>query len=229
MCRRHECAAVIPCLDEAPRISEVVRQVRRHVNLVIVVDDGSRDDTANLAANAGASVIRRPFNGGKGSAARLGWDLARKLGFQWVLCMDGDGQHAADDIPALFECARLSNAMLVVGNRMAKPDGMPALRFWVNLWMSAGLSRLGRQVFPDSQCGFRLVHLPSLMQASLRSRHFEVESEMLLAFARLGLPISFVPIQTLYRGSPSKINPVVDTWRWIRWRLAQMAFFGLEA
>src|SRR5437867_9429801 len=121
---------------------------------MIVVDDGSADETARLAAKAGAHVLRHAQSQGKGAALNTGWSEARARGFSWALCMDGDGQHAPADIAVFLNCAESTGARLVIGNRMANPDGMPWLRRRVNRWMSRRLERLAGCALPDSQCGF---------------------------------------------------------------------------
>jgi glycosyltransferase involved in cell wall biosynthesis len=218
-----DCAAVIPCFNEAARIGLVVATVRRHVGRVIVVDDGSADATADIARTAGAEVVQLPRNSGKGAALRHGWEHARKAGFQWVLMLDGDGQHAAEDIPNFFECARRTGAALIVGNRMGNAQTMPFVRRCANRWMSRWISRLTHAELPDSQCGFRLARADLLVGLALHANRFEIESAMLVAFLGAGQPVKFVPIRTIYDGRASKVNPVTDSWRWLRWRLAQPA------
>src|SRR5438093_134347 len=96
------CAVVIPCLNEAETIARVVSAVRQVLPAVIVVDDGSSDATADRATVAGATVLRHGQPKGKGAALRAGWSHALKSGFLWALSMDGDGQHAPEDIPAFL-------------------------------------------------------------------------------------------------------------------------------
>ena len=211
------CAVLIPCLNEAEQIGTLVRGVREHVLEVIVIDDGSRDATAERAVEAGAEVIRHAVSRGKGAALRSGWERARERGFDWVLMMDGDGQHAPSDIPAFLACAAGDGAGLMIGNRMASADRMPWLRRVVNRWMSRRLSRMAGRELPDTQCGFRMINLTLLQSLSLNADHFETESELVLEVAAAGHPIWFVPIQVIYRGEASKIHPLVDTWRWFRW------------
>jgi glycosyltransferase involved in cell wall biosynthesis len=218
---KRQCAAVIPCFNEARRIASVIEGVRCHVPNVIIVDDGSSDATSRESVMAGARVIRRDSNGGKGSALRDGWRQARDLGFKWVLSLDGDGQHAPDDIPSFFACVDQTSARLVVGNRMGAVESMPRLRRWANRWMSRCLSNLTGAKLPDSQCGFRLAHLDTVLQMHLTSRRFVVESETLVAFLAAGKRIEFIPIQVIYGPGRSKICPVLDTWRWLRWWTAQ--------
>ncbi len=160
-----ECAAIIPCHDEALNIEAVVSAVREFIPTVMVVDDGSRDGTAALAEAAGAQVLRHEFNRGKGAAIKTGLATAVTEGFDWALLLDGDGQHAAADIPAFWRCAEATGAQLVVGNRMGQAEAMRPVRRFVNRWMSRQLSRRTGQELPDTQCGFRLVHLASWSSA----------------------------------------------------------------
>jgi len=211
------CAALIPCFNEAPGVGEVVRTVREHLPSVLVVDDGSTDATAAAAQAAHAEVVRHAVNRGKGAALRVGFQHLRDGGFGWALTLDGDGQHAADDIPGFFSCAETTGAQLVIGNRMAQADRMPWLRRRVNRLMTRRLSRRAGVPLLDSQCGFRLVNLEALAGVPLQTNRFEIESELLLAFLRAGKQVEFVPVQTIYRPGASKIHPVLDTWRWLRW------------
>jgi glycosyltransferase involved in cell wall biosynthesis len=217
----NECAAVIPCFNEAARIGGIAAAVQKHVGRVIVVDDGSTDGTVECARDAGAETLELPINSGKGAALRHGWLRARALGCKWVLMLDGDGQHAAEDIPKFFDCAERTGAAMVVGNRMGDAAAMPLVRRCANRWMSRWISRLTGAELPDSQCGFRLAHLETLLNLPMHANRFEIESAMLVAFLAEVKRVEFVPVRTIYENSPSKVNPVTDSWRWLRWRLAQ--------
>ena len=220
---KRQCVAVIPCFNEAAQIGAVVAQVQRHLPKVIVVDDGSTDATADQARSAGAEIIRFSKNHGKGNALQAGWRRAHELGFPWVIMLDGDGQHAADDLPKFFSQAEKNGCLLVVGNRMDDCVAMPPLRRQVNQWLSRRISRMTGAALPDSQCGFRLAHLATLLKLPIRANRFEIESAMLVAFCRAGCGIEFVPVQTIYQNTVSKINPLTDTFRWLRWRFAPNA------
>ena len=222
------CAVVIPCLNEAEHIGSLLRAVQRRIASVIVVDDGSDDGTGGLAAQAGAEVIRHEAPKGKGAALHAGWRRARQRGFLWALTMDGDEQHSPEDIPAFLECAQAGQAVLIVGNRMEKSGEMPWLRRQVNRWMSRQLSAMAGRSLPDTQCGYRMIHLESLARLTLKTAHFEIESEVILAFAAAGYPIEFIPVQVIYKGEASKIRPVSDTWRWFRWRSVNARAIGTE-
>jgi len=147
------CAAVIPCHNEGAGIAALVSALRQHVSFVLVVDDGSADETALLAKGAGATVIRHERNRGKGAALRSGLSQLFEQGLEWAVTLDGDGQHAPEDLPALLRCGGQTGARLVIGNRMDNARAMPWLRRQVNRWMSRKLSqRAGRQL-PDTQSG----------------------------------------------------------------------------
>ena len=212
-----QCAAVIPCLNESRTIGSLVRSVSEHLHGIYVVDDGSKDGTAEVARQAGGLVLGHPRTQGKGAALRTGWNQARRAGFSWALTMDGDGQHCAQDIPAFFAAAERTSAALVVGNRMPNAHAMPWLRRWVNRWMSRRLSALAGQDLADSQCGFRLINLDAWARLGIETTHFEIESEVLLAFVQCGYLVDFVPIRVIYKAEQSKIDPWHDTLRWLRW------------
>lgn len=231
------CAAVIPCLNEAETITQLVSAVRPVLPSVIVVDDGSSDATAERATAAGATVLSHGQPRGKGAALRTGWSHALKAGFLWALSMDGDGQHSPEDIPAFFTRASQGDVALVSGNRMAAPapparesvnaaDTMPRVRRWTNRFMSSQLSRLAGQPLPDTQCGYRLMRLDCWAKLPICTDCFEIESEVLLHFARAQLGIAFVPIRIIYAREKSKIRPLRDSLRWFRWRREMRKRYG---
>lgn len=212
-----QCAAVIPSHNEEATIHGLAGKVRPYLPVVIVVDDGSSDRTSILALEAGAQVIRNERNKGKGSALKCGIAAAIKQNFDWVLTLDGDGQHLPGDIPAFFRCAEATGASLIVGNRMQNPQAMPWIRRCVNHWMSRQISKLAGQYLPDSQCGFRLINLKAWAALKMESDHFEIESEMLLSFVRAGYGVEFIPITLIPKGLHSHIHPICDALRWMKW------------
>jgi glycosyltransferase involved in cell wall biosynthesis len=206
---------IIPAYREGGRIGTVVAGVLPYIPHVIVVDDGSPDGTAAEAGGAGAQVIRHAVNLGKGAALDTGFRAARERGFEFVVTMDGDGQHAATDLPAFVEAYRRTGTPVLVGNRMADAGKMPVVRWLTNRFMSWLLSREMGQRVTDTQCGYRLYKLNVVPELSAASKRFAAESEILLELSGKGISIGSVPVATLYGTETSKIHPVKDTLRFI--------------
>jgi glycosyltransferase involved in cell wall biosynthesis len=212
-----KCAAVVPCFNEEKTIATLVSSLLEQLPLVVVVDDGSTDGTARNAEMAGAVVIRHGRNRGKGAALQTGLSHLLACGFDRVVTLDGDGQHDPAHLPAFLQCAEETAASLVIGNRMAEAQAMPWLRRHVNRWMSRKLSRVAGCHLPDTQSGFRLLHLQTWASLPLSAQYFEVESEMLMAFLAARYSVEFVPIRVIASGRKSRIHPFADTIRWWKW------------
>jgi len=203
--------ALIPGYEEGPRIAAVVAAASRHLR-VIVVDDGSTDDTAANAEAAGAEVIRQVPNQGKGAALRAGFARALEDGCAAVVTLDADGQHDPDEIPRFIAAYAAPGASgprpeLIIGSRDF--DRMPPVRRLSNTIGTAAFSwAVGRRV-PDNQSGYRLLGR-RLMTAMLESREsgFEFEIEMIAVCIRNGWTLDWVPISTIYAGEPSHIRPM---------------------
>lgn len=212
-------AALIPAFREEKHIEQVVRETRKHLPRVLVVDDGSPDATADAAEAAGADVLRNGRNLGKGASLALGLERLFADGFDAALCLDADGQHLPAEIPRFLEAA--AQADLVIGNRMANAASMPLVRLWTNRITSGILSRLAGVPVPDTQCGYRLIRREAWRSVTVKSRNYEFEGEMIVAVGRRGLRIASVPVSTVYADEVSTINPVSDTIRFFRmiWRL----------
>ncbi len=211
------CAAVIPCFNEAKTIGPLVVALRAQVRVVIVADDGSTDGTVREAQNAGAIVLRHEQNLGKGASLQTGLSHVLHLGCEYAVTLDGDGQHSPLDLPPFLRCAEETGAPLIIGNRMHQAVAMPWVRRHVNRWMSQKLSRRAGRDLPDTQSGFRLIHLPTWSSLPLTARRFEVESEMLMAFLAANHTVEFVPIQVIAATRKSRICPFADTVRWWKW------------
>jgi glycosyltransferase involved in cell wall biosynthesis len=206
---------VIPAVDAAETIGSLIRSIKARDLGVVVVDDGSRDRTAAIAAGEGALVISHLRNEGKGRALRTGFEHALRARYDGVVTMDGDGQHDPAEIPALIDAAEHQHAALVLGNRLANGASMPAARRATNRLMSRIVSLLARQPIPDSQCGFRFIRREVLESVPLRSRLYEIETELLLGAARRKWKIISVPVRSIYENHPSRIRPARDTLRFL--------------
>jgi glycosyltransferase involved in cell wall biosynthesis len=222
--------ALIPAFNEAAHIEDVVRGAGKHVQQVVVIDDGSSDATAAIARAAGASCVRSRVNSGKASALRAGiaFAFACERDFTHVLFCDGDGQHSPDDIPALLQGADETGADLVIGTRSFDRLRMPRARYYSNTIGSKVASWLVGREIKDSQCGFRLLRLDKLRGMRLRGRKYELEMEILIKIALAGCSIVHVPVRTVYDDgrARSKMKPVRDTVRICFWSLA-FRFLGV--
>jgi glycosyltransferase involved in cell wall biosynthesis len=197
--------ALIPGYQEGPRIAAVVAGARRFLP-VVVVDDGSTDDTAAQAKGAGATVLVQHPNAGKGAALKAGFRHALGHGAAAVVTLDADGQHDPAEIPAFLAEYEARGAELIIGQRDFST--MPTSRRLSNTlggWVFS--AAVGRRV-ADNQSGYRLIGR-RLMTALLDSEEpgFEFEVEMIARCIALGLPIAEVPIRTIYEGEPSHIRP----------------------
>ena len=207
---------LIPAFNEERTIAEVVRRALPFARKVLVIDDGSTDRTAELAQSAGAEVRRHGINRGKGVSLSEGFRQAVEEGWEGVIVLDGDSQHEPEEIPRFIATAREEGSEIVLGNRMGASSGMPAVRYNTNRLTSLIVSFLAGRKIPDSQCGFRLLKKEVLEQVTCTTRNYDMESEQLIKAGRLGFRISSIPINCIYSGQVSKINPSQDTWRFIR-------------
>ena len=205
-----EPVAVIPAYQAAETVGEVARGARRHVRRVLVVDDGSTDDTAARAAEAGAEVLRLAFNSGKGAAIRAGLARVLESAATHVALLDADAQHDPDDLPALFAAARRGDEF-VIGSRMQSPEQTPAVRYRTNEIGSRILTRMTGHEVEDGQSGYRVVSSRVLRLLDLKSDGYLIETEMLLKAARHVARFRHVPVRVVY-GGPSHYRPFRDTW-----------------
>ena len=200
---------VIPAFNAANTIGALVRTVKQQGLPVIVINDGSSDNTAPIASGEGAVVISHLRNEGKGRALRTGFEHALRAQYDGVITMDSGGQQDPAEIPELIRTAERQHAGMVVGNRMATAT-MPWLRRVVNRTLSHIVSTVARQPIPDSQSGFRLIRKEVLSSLSLTSRRFEIETELLWAAAKRRWKVVFVPVRTTYDKHSRHIRPVRD-------------------
>ncbi len=207
---------IIPTYNESKAIGELVKKIK-HLGLdIVVVDDGSKDNTSEIARSGGAHVITHLKNKGKGACLKVGFKYAIEKGYEAVVVMDGDGQHDPEDIQRFINAAQSTGADLIVGNRMEDQSTMPFLRRVTNRWMSGFLSEICGHDIPDTQCGFRLIKNKLLRNIDLISSKYETESEILIRAGRQKFKIDSIPVKTIYKGEVSTINPIKDTLRFVR-------------
>ena len=207
--------ALIPGYNEAPRIGAVVLAAHEHLP-VIVVDDGSTDRTAEVAREAGATVVEQTPNQGKGTALRLGFRRALDDGADAILTLDADGQHDPAEIPRFLAAAAAEpKPDLVIGQRTFRAMP-PARRLSNEIGRLAFSWAVGRDI-PDNQSGYRLVSR-RLAKQTLASDEagFAFEVEQITTCIRMGGTIAWVPIRTIYAGAPSHIRPFAHLREFIR-------------
>jgi glycosyltransferase involved in cell wall biosynthesis len=197
--------------NEASRISPIIAAAKT-VLPVLVVDDGSDDNTAMIARAAGAQVVSHPQNRGKGIALLTGFSTAMEQGFDAVLTLDADGQHDPVDIPALLDAFHDGKGDLIIGKR--NWSQMPFPRRLSNPFGSWMLSKiLGVPVY-DSQSGFRIYSRNLIEGLNLTTAGFELETEVIIQAATCGFQIGEAPIRTIYDvGEVSYYHPLRDTAR----------------
>ncbi len=210
-------ALIIPAYDAAPTISRLLEDAGMFFGAghILVVDDGSTDDTAAIARQSGAVVLGHVVNRGKGAALRTGFRWALDNGYDAVLTMDADGQHACHEIPLFLEAAESFDSDIILGSRMADPSGMPWHRHFSNRLTSRILSWRTGQKIHDSQSGFRLIKTKVLADIALETNRFQAESELLIKTGLCGYRIGSVPITSIYTGHHSAIRPFTDTCRFV--------------
>jgi glycosyltransferase involved in cell wall biosynthesis len=220
-----DCLVLIPAYRAGPRLPELLHAVADQGFPVLVVDDGSKDDTAKKAKEAGAFALVSDTNEGKGAALRKGLEWFLKKNYAGVVLMDADGQHDPKELSLFIRALNETDWDFVIGNRMQDPQGMPWLRRATNRFLSWLLSFVCGQSVPDSQCGFRALTYSVVKHIRLSTSRFEIESEMILSASALGYRIGSIPIRSVYEsGVSSQIDPVKDTLRFFKFLTQHLLF-----
>lgn len=194
----HSACAIVPALDAADTIGHVVMGLRTALGLpVLVVDDGSRDGTAGVAARHGASVIVHERNFGKGEALLTGLRRAASDGHAVALTVDADGQHPAASAAVVLSASDDPQA-LVLGVRDLPGDGAPRSNRFGNSVSNFFLSAFARRQLADTQCGLRRYPVAETLALGTRARGFAFEAEIVLRAVAAGVPIVETPIRVIY-------------------------------
>ena len=206
--------AVIPAFNEAKSIADIVGRTVRVIERVIVVDDGSTDETQVTAEALGIKVLCHNRNRGKGESLLTGIGAASEMGCDYVVTLDADGQHAPEYILKLMD--RAGPRTIVVGSRLADPQLIPRGRYWANQTANFFISWAARHWIQDTQSGFLVYPLALFDGIRLRRNRrggFVMESEVLIEACRAGYRVASVPIPALYETvlqRPSHFRPVRD-------------------
>lgn len=209
---------LIPALNAGATIAGVVEGARRYLGRIVVVDDGSADDTAARAHAAGAEVLRHPANLGKGAALMTGMRRLAQASVSHVLTMDADAQHLPEEIPALVAASSTAPNAIVIGDRQLEslPEvTTPIKRFgnrFANRWVEIAC---GRRI-PDTQSGFRVYPLAATLALGVKAQRFAFETEVLIRATRAAMAIESVPVRVYYPRPEERIShfrPFGDTVR----------------
>lgn len=199
----NEVCAVIPTYQNAKTLLKVVDDVHRVVDTVFVVDDGSNDGTAALLDKATGNerpekVLTHPKNCGKGAALKTGLTYARQQGFRYAVTVDADGQHRADDIPALLKAVEEEPDALAIGSRGLQHENMPAKSTFANRFSNFWFALQTLQRLPDTQSGLRIYPLRRLHGLRWMSARYEAELTLLVFSAWAGVKLLPVPVSVYY-------------------------------
>ena len=222
-------AVVIPARNESATIADVAARAAAVAKTVIVVDDGSTDGTHERLAGLPVTLLRNERNLGKGASLWRGMQHALALGVDGVVTLDGDGQHAPEDVPRLVRVARAHPDDIVIGARLIGRETSPRERRMANRVADFFIGWAAGQPLDDSQSGFRVYPASLVRRLDVRHGGFVFESEALIAAGRLGVRCRSVAIAAVYPkdARPSHFRPVADIARISRMILWQLARRGL--
>jgi glycosyltransferase involved in cell wall biosynthesis len=212
-------AVLIPAYDCGSTIGPLVDGARAQDLTVLVVDDGSQDDTANAARAAGAEVIVHPDNRGKGAALMTGMRALAARGFTHALSMDGDGQHLPREIPVLVSAAAECPQAIVIGVRRRGDQQVAGINLFGNRFANLCVQRAAGVPLPDTQSGFRVYPIETTLRLPVQGTHFDYESSAIIHAARAAVPIRSLAVDVYYPPIDerrSHYRKVVDTLRIIR-------------
>jgi polyprenyl-phospho-N-acetylgalactosaminyl synthase len=191
---------VVPLFNEGSVIGDVVREARQTFPHVVVVDDGSRDEGADLAAAAGAVVVRHPVNLGQGAALQTGFEYALSVpSMRWVVTFDSDGQHQVDDVVAMVDKARREDLDVVFGTRFLDDRTKPSLAKKLVLRAAVGYTNLTTHTrLTDAHNGLRVISRDVVEQIEITQNRMAHASELVAQIGDLGVRYDESPVHILY-------------------------------
>ena len=213
----HKTAVVIPAYNASQTISQLIHRISIYhpQEDIIVVDDGSEDQTYEKAMRTDAAVLKHRRNRGKGEALKTGFNYATEKGYNNVITLDADLQHDPAFIHDFVHQVQSMNSDIVVGTREMNLKIMPFLNLLSNRLTSIIVSVFTGKIIKDTQSGYRLTNVKVFDSLDLKSKKYDLESEIILKAARKGFRIDSVWISTIYTGGKSFISPLADTLRFI--------------
>lgn len=206
---------LIPCYNSSSTLLELISRIKKNFpyNKILIVNDGSTDNTESVAHSSRAHIISHSSNKGKGAAILTGLNALKNS--QWVICLDADLQHSPDDLKYFSELIENGNYDLIIGYRKRDFSTMPFPRILSNSITSFLLSLRLSQEIKDAQSGFRAIRIASVLKDDFVEKRYMFETEYILKSAIRKQKIGWVPIQTIYNDSRSYIRPWVDTFKFV--------------
>jgi glycosyltransferase involved in cell wall biosynthesis len=199
---------VIPTYNNEKTFAAVIDSVLEYIASVIVVNDGSTDRTNEILTPYGGKIqlVSYAKNRGKGYALRCGFDCAEQMGFKYVLTLDSDGQHFADNIPYFVKAAEKNPDTLIVGNRNLTQDNMPKKNTFANRFSNFWFALQTGIRLPDTQTGYRLYPLKKMKRLRPFTSRYEAELEMLVRCAWRGIRLISLPVQVYYAPEGERVS-----------------------
>jgi len=213
---------IIPAYNEEDNIGKVIDKVKEYVENIVVVDDGSKDNTTKIAKEKGVVALKHIINLGKGTVLKTGCDYALKKKAKIIIAVDGDGQHDPAEIPNFIEAIKEGND-IVFGYRKFSKE-MPFILKLGNVSINKITEMLFGIRIKDTQCGYRAFTADAYRNIRWEAQDYYVESEMILNTGKKRLKYKEVPIQTIYQDKykgTSFIDGIKIVLKMIGWKLTR--------
>lgn len=205
--RERKCCVIIPTYNNHQTIGKVVAEVLEYTNQVVVVNDGSTDNTLDILQQIDQiDVVSYSKNKGKGFALRTGFKHAWNKGYEYAITIDSDGQHFASDLPKFVETIENNPNRIIIGNRNMEQDGIPGKSSFGNRFSNFWFKFETGISMPDTQSGFRLYPLKPLSKMRFFTRKYEFEIEVIVRAAWRGIEITHLPIQVYYAPKETRVS-----------------------
>ncbi|MBS3166761.1 glycosyltransferase family 2 protein [Candidatus Woesearchaeota archaeon] len=214
--------AIIPAYNEEKHIKKVILNVRKYVDCVLAINDGSKDKTIKEIKKTKCEFIDFKENKGKGNAMKAGIEYAISNKFDVLVFIDADGQHDASEIPKLISEIK-KGYDIIIGRRKKRHSSMPLIRRVSNFIASSLVSLVIRQDIRDVQSGYRAISVSKLKGLKFVSQRYDIEAEMLIKLARNKAKIKEVIVKTIYADETSTVHLIKDTYQFFR-----MLFKGIK-
>lgn len=216
MASKMNICVVVPTYKNAGTVVDVIERTLQYVKDVIVVNDGSPDNTAELVSKLPVTLVSYPDNRGKGGALRAGFEKAREMGYDYAVTLDSDGQHYPEDLPTFLTAIEENPGAMVIGSRNLNAENMPGKNTFANKFSNFWFHLQTAKNIPDTQTGFRAYPLAKLPWLGLLTSRYEAELELLVLSAWKGTQLKPVQIRVYYPPEGERISSFHPFWDFFR-------------